>query len=89
MTRHYRLGAWEIRDDDTFIRIDDATYQKHFTAYLTSLGIDTRTWLQLQEDIRRISQQQFEAAKALDDPAFWLTIDDPNIYKSPHKCDPL
>lgn len=81
MTRNFRMGGWEIEGEDYFIRMDEATYLKHRDAYLKGLGIETRSWLQLQEEIQRKSQQQLEASKALDDPAFWLEIDDPQIHK--------
>jgi len=75
----YDGGVWKFENEVMSVSMDDATFQKHLNAYLTSKGIDTRTYLQLLAYVDQVLNQRIEAAAHLENPEYWRDIDDPYI----------
>jgi len=75
----YNGQVWKLENEVMSVSMDDATFQKHLNAYLTSKGIDTRTYLQLLAYVDQVLNQRVEAATYLKNPEYWRDIDDPYI----------
>lgn len=75
----YNGRVWKFENEVMSVSMDDATFQKHLNAYLTSKGIDTRTYLQLLAYVDQVLNQRIEVVAHLENPEYWCDIDDPHI----------
>ena len=58
-----RLWEGSTETDEEFFRVHmtDATFHKHFHAYLESLGIPTQSYLEMMAYVDKVGKQQYEA----------------------------
>jgi hypothetical protein len=75
----YNGQVWKFENEVMSVSMDDATFQKYLNTYLTSEGIDTRTYLQLLAYVDQVLNQRIEAATHLENPEYWRDIGDPYI----------
>jgi hypothetical protein len=79
----YVRDHWQGENEDFFVHIADATFQKHFKAYLESQGICSLTYQELQEKIRQIEEQRFRAFQRFRQLEYWLTCGDSAVRLQP------
>ncbi len=75
----YKYDRWEGDNDEFFVSLSDAALRKHLNAYLEAQGICTLTYLEMQEMVRRIQEQQFQALQRFRQLDYWLSCDDPDV----------
>ena len=79
----YKHDQWEASNEEFCVSLSDATLRKHLNAYLGAQGICTLTNLEMQEMVRRIQEQQFQALQRFRQLDYWLTCDDPDVLIRP------
>ncbi|MGH2495343.1 MAG: hypothetical protein ACRDIV_11625, partial [Ktedonobacteraceae bacterium] len=57
----YVRDHWQGENDEFFVYLTDATFQRHFKVYMESQGLCALTYLELQEQFRQLAEQQFQA----------------------------
>ena len=79
----YVRDSWQGENEDFFVHVADATFQKHFKAYLESQGICSLTYLELQEKVRQIEEQRLQAFQRFRQLDYWLTCGDSAVTLQP------
>ncbi|MGH2494138.1 MAG: hypothetical protein ACRDIV_05480 [Ktedonobacteraceae bacterium] len=79
----YVRDHWQGENEEFFVYLTDATFQKHFKAYMESQGLCALTYLELQEQFRQIAEQQFQAFQKFRRLDYWLTCGDSAVKLQP------
>ena len=79
----YVRDHWQGETDEFFVYLTDATFRKHFKAYMESQGLCALTYLELQEQFRQMAQQHFEAFQKFRCLDYWLTCGDSAVRLQP------
>jgi hypothetical protein len=79
----YARDHWQGENEDFFVHVADATFQRHFKAYLESQGICSLTYLELQKKVRQIEDQRFQALQRFRQLDYWLTCGDSAVTLQP------
>ena len=79
----YMRDHWQGENEDFFVFLTDATFQKHFKAYLESQGICSLTYQEMQEKVRQIEEQRLQAFQRFRQLDYWLTCGDSAVTLQP------
>ncbi len=79
----YVRDHWQGENEDFFVHLTDATFQKHFKAYLESQGICSLSYQELQEKVKQIEAQRFQAFQRFRQLDYWLTCGDSAVRLQP------
>lgn len=79
----YVRDHWQGENEEFFVYLTDATFRKHFKAYMESQGLCYLTYLELQEQFRQIAEQQFQAFQRFRQLDYWLTCGDSDVRLQP------
>lgn len=79
----YVRDRWQGENEEFFVWLSDATFRKHFKAYMESQGLRALTYLELQEQFRQIEEQQFQAFQRFRQLGYWLTCGDSAVRLQP------
>ncbi len=79
----YVRDHWQGENEELFVWLSDATFRKHFKAYMESQGLRALTYLELQEQFRQIEEQQFQAFQRFRQLDYWLTCGDSAVRLQP------
>jgi len=79
----YVRDHWQGENEDFMVFLSDATFQRHFKAYLESQGICSLTYLELQEKVRQIEEQRLQAFQRFRQLDYWLTCGDSAVRLQP------
>lgn len=82
-TLDYKQHGWGGNNEEYFVWISDATLRKHLNVYLKEQGICILSYLELQEKVKHIQEQQHQALQQLLRLDYWLTCDDPDVVIQP------
>ncbi len=79
----YVRDHWQGENEDFFVHVADATFQKHFKAYLESQGICSLTYQEMQQQVRQIEEQRLQAFQRFRQLDYWLTCGDSAVTLQP------
>ena len=79
----YMNDRWQGENEDFVVILSDATMRKHFKAYMESQGLRALTYLELQEEFRRMADQQFQEFQRFRRLDYWLTCGDQEVRLVP------
>ncbi len=79
----YINDRWQGQNEDFVVMLSDATMRKHFQAYMESQGLRALTYLELQEEFRRMVDQQFQEFQRFRHLDYWLTCGDQEVRLVP------
>jgi len=79
----YIQGRWRGQNEEFVVSLSDATLRKHLNAYLESQGICTFTYAELEQMVRRIREQQYQALLRFRQLDYWLTCGDSEVLIQP------
>ncbi len=79
----YMRDHWQGENEEFFVHLADATFQKRFKAYLESQGICSLTYQELQEKVRQIEEQRLQAFQRFRQLDHWLTCGDSAVTLQP------
>ncbi len=79
----YVRDHWQGENEEFIVSLTDATFRKHFKAYMESQGLSALTYLELQEQFRRMAEQQLQAFQHFRRLDYWLTCGDSNVRLQP------
>lgn len=79
----YINDRWQGQNEDYVVMFSDATMHKHFKAYMESQGLRALTYCELQEEFRRLADQQFQEFQRFRRLDYWLTCGDAEVRLVP------
>jgi hypothetical protein len=79
----YVRDHWQGENEEFFVFLSDATFQKHFKAYLESQGICSLNYQEVQEKFRQIEAQQHQVFQRFRELDYWLTCGDSAVTLQP------
>ena len=79
----YMRDHWQGENDEFFVHVSNATFQKHFKVYLESQGICSLSYRELQEKVRQIEEQRFREFQQFRRLDYWLTCGDSAVTLQP------
>ncbi len=79
----YVRDRWQGENEEFFVWLSDATFRKHFKAYMESQGLRALTYLELQEQFRQMAEQQWQAMQRFRHLDYWLTCGDSEVRLQP------
>lgn len=79
----YVRDHWQGQSEEFYVSVADATFQRHFKAYLESQGICSLSYLELQEKVRQIEEQRFQAMQHFRRLDYWLMCGDSAVTLHP------
>ena len=79
----YVRDHWQGENEDFMVFFIDATFQRHFKAYLESQGICSLTYQERQEQVRQIEEQRLQAFQRFRQLDYWLTCGDSAVTLQP------
>lgn len=79
----YVRDHWQGENDEFYVYLTDATFRKHFKAYMESQGLCALTYLELQEQFKQMAEQQFEAFQNFRRLDYWLMCGDSDVRLQP------
>ena len=79
----YMSDHWQGENEEFLVRLSDATFQKHFKVYLESQGICSLTFLELEQKVRQMQEQRFQAFQRFRQLDYWLTCGDSAVTLQP------
>ena len=85
----YVRDHWQGENEEFFVWLTDATFRKHFKAFMESQGLRALTYLELQEQFRQMAEQQFQAFQRFCQLDYWLTCGDSEVRLQPRTREAL
>lgn len=79
----YVNDRWQGQNEDFVVMFSDATMRRHFKAYMENRGLRALTYLELQEEFRRLADEQFQEFQRFCHLDYWLTCGDPQVRLVP------
>jgi hypothetical protein len=79
----YMNNCWQGENKDYVVMLSDATMRKHFQAYMESQGLRALTYLELQEEFKRLADQQFQEFQRFRRQDYWLACGDQEVRRVP------
>jgi hypothetical protein len=79
----YVRDHWQGENDEFFVWLSDATFRKHFKAYMESQGLPALTYLELQEQFRQMAERHFQEFQRFRRLDYWLTCGDSDVRLQP------
>ena len=79
----YFNDRWQGENEDFVVILSDATMRKHFKAYMESQGLRALTYTELQEEFKRLVDQQFQEFQRFRRLDYWLTCGDSEVRLVP------
>lgn len=79
----YVNDRWQGQNEDFVVMFSDATMRRHFKAYMESRGLRALTYLELQEEFRRLADEQFQEFQRFRRLDYWFTCGDTEVRLVP------
>lgn len=82
-------GAIDNEEEHFRVWMSDATFRRHFNAYLEYLGIPTQTYLEMMDHVNDVMQRRYVALQNFTGTIErWRGCDDPEVRVFACKCKP-
>src|SRR5690348_18248613 len=74
---------WQGENEEFVVTFSDATMRKHFKAYMESRGLRALTYFELQQELEREMQRQFQEFQRFRRLEYWLACGDHEVRVVP------
>lgn len=82
-------NRWQGENEDFVVILSDTTMRRHFKAYMASKGLRALTYLELQEEFKRLEEEQFQEFQRFRRLDYWLSCGDREVRLVPRSREAL